>query len=148
MQAVRLFGIGDLRLTECDIPTPGAGDIVIRVEAAGICGTDRHLFKGEFPSAPPVTLGHEFSGIVTAVGAGVDLPLGTRVAALANPTSARTIAPLASMRMAALPPMPNCRPTAPMFCLPPSIPFTARFANPWPAPCMGLTLARPKLESG
>ncbi len=80
MQAVRLFGIGDLRLTECDIPPPGAGDIVIRVEAAGICGTDRHLFKGEFPSAPPVTLGHEFSGIVTAVGAGVDLPLGTRVA--------------------------------------------------------------------
>ena len=80
MQAVRLFGIGDLRLTECDIPTPGAGDIVIRVEAAGICGTDRHLVKGEFPCAPPVTLGHEFSGIITAVGAGVDLPLGTRVA--------------------------------------------------------------------
>lgn len=79
MKAVRLYATGDLRLTECDIPTPGPGDIVIRVEAAGICGTDRHLFNGEFPCAPPVTLGHEFSGIITARGAGVDLPLGTRV---------------------------------------------------------------------
>ena len=80
MQAIRLYGVGDLRLTECESPTPKAGEIVIRVEAAGICGTDRHLFKGEFPCAPPVTLGHEFSGIITARGAGVDLPLGTRVA--------------------------------------------------------------------
>lgn len=80
MQAIRLFGTGDLRLSECDIPVPGAGEIVIRVEAAGICGTDRHLYKGEFPSAPPVTLGHEFSGIVTARGTGVDLALGSRVA--------------------------------------------------------------------
>ncbi len=79
MQATRLFGIGDLRLVEIAPPAPGPGDIVIRVEAAGICGTDRHLFKGEFPSAPPVTLGHEFSGIITGVGAGVTLPLGTRV---------------------------------------------------------------------
>ena len=80
MRAVRLFGTGDLRLIDCDRPAPDAGEIVVRVEAAGICGTDRHLFKGEFPCAPPVTLGHEFSGLITAVGAGVDLPLGTRVA--------------------------------------------------------------------
>ena len=80
MQAARLFGIHDMRLADVAIPTPGAGEVLIKIEAAGICGTDRHLFNGEFPCAPPVTLGHEFSGIVVAVGGGVALPEGTRIA--------------------------------------------------------------------
>ncbi len=80
MQAVRLYGVGDVRMDAVDVRAPLAGQVQIRVEAAGLCGTDRHLFRGEFPCTPPITLGHEFSGIVTAVGAGVDLPLGTRVA--------------------------------------------------------------------
>lgn len=79
MQAVRLHAPGDLRTDEVPVPDPVPGEIVIRVEAAGICGTDRHLFKGEFPSKPPVTLGHEFCGIVVARGAGVTLAEGTRV---------------------------------------------------------------------
>ena len=61
------------------VPDPGPGEVLIRVAAAGICGTDRHLFKGEFPSAPPVTLGHEFAGTVVARGAGVTLPDGALV---------------------------------------------------------------------
>lgn len=79
MRALQLHGIGDLRLLDVAPPTPGPGEVVVKVEAAGICGTDRHLYKGEFPSAPPVTLGHEFSGIVTQVGVGVTLPLGARI---------------------------------------------------------------------
>ena len=79
MHAVRLHATDDLRLTETAVPTPGPGEVLIRVEAAGICGTDRHLFRGEFPCTPPVTLGHEFSGIITATGPGVDLPPGLRV---------------------------------------------------------------------
>ena len=79
MQSVRLFAIGDLRLIDTDLPSPGPGEIVVRVAAAGICGTDRHLFKGEFPAKPPVTLGHEFAGFITATGAGVILPLGSLV---------------------------------------------------------------------
>lgn len=79
MKALRLHGIGDLRLEEAAPPQPGPGEVVIRVEAAGICGTDRHLLKGEFPSAPPVTLGHEFCGRITARGEGVSLPLGALV---------------------------------------------------------------------
>jgi L-iditol 2-dehydrogenase len=79
MQAVRLFGPRDLRLCEVPIPQPGPGEIVVQVLAAGICGTDRHLFLGEFPCRAPVTLGHEFSGRVTAVGAVVEMPLGTLV---------------------------------------------------------------------
>lgn len=80
MRAVRLRAVGDIALVEVDRPTPGPGEVLVRVLAAGICGTDRHLLKGEFPCAPPVTLGHEFCGEVVAVGAGVTMPVGTRVA--------------------------------------------------------------------
>ncbi len=79
MKATRLYGIGDIRLTEVPVPTPAPGEVLIRVEACGICGTDRHLVNGTFPSKPPVTLGHEFSGIVVEAGAGVTLLPGTRV---------------------------------------------------------------------
>lgn len=79
MHALRLHATHDLRLTDVPEPDPGPGEAKIRVDAAGICGTDRHLFHGEFPCTPPVTLGHEFCGIVTATGAGVDLVPGTRV---------------------------------------------------------------------
>ena len=43
-------------------------DIRIRVEAAGICGTDVHILRGEYDSSPPVILGHEFAGTVTQLG--------------------------------------------------------------------------------
>ena len=49
-------------------------DVLLRVHACGVCGTDVHIYKGEAGSAPvtpPVVLGHEFSGIVTAVGSAV-----------------------------------------------------------------------------
>ena len=80
MQAVRLQAVGQIKAVAVPEPTPGPGEVLVRVEAAGICGTDRHLYKGEFPCKPPVTLGHEFAGEVIAVGDGVTLPLGTRVA--------------------------------------------------------------------
>ncbi len=68
MQAIRLHAVGQLSVGEVAKPVPGPGELLVRVEACGICGTDRHILHGEFPSAPPVTLGHEFSGIVEAVG--------------------------------------------------------------------------------
>jgi L-iditol 2-dehydrogenase len=71
MKAVRLEATGALFLREVDKPAPGPDDLLVRIEACGICGTDRHLFHGEFPSKPPVTLGHEFAGIVEAIGSGV-----------------------------------------------------------------------------
>ncbi|MFN0114828.1 MAG: zinc-dependent alcohol dehydrogenase family protein [Paracoccaceae bacterium] len=80
MRAARLMAVGDFRVVRVPAPEPGPGEILVRIEAAGICGTDRHLFHGEFPCTPPVTLGHEFSGIVEAVGPGVAGPaLGDRV---------------------------------------------------------------------
>lgn len=80
MRAVRLFGIDDLRLSAPPEPEPGPGELLVRVEAAGICGTDRHLARGEFPCTPPVILGHEFCGTVAALGPGTAGPaVGTRV---------------------------------------------------------------------
>ena len=76
MRATRLMAARDIRTAEVPVPDPGPGEVLIRIEAAGICGTDRHLFKGEFPCTPPVTLGHEFSGIVVGRGAGVDIARG------------------------------------------------------------------------
>ncbi|ESW61430.1 MAG: iditol 2-dehydrogenase [Rhodobacter sp. CACIA14H1] len=79
MLATRLIGIDDIRTMEVPVPDPAPGEVLIRVEACGICGTDRHLLHGEFPSKPPLTLGHEFAGIVVGRGAGVTIPDGTRV---------------------------------------------------------------------
>ena len=71
MKAVRLESIGNLFVREVPKPVPGPDDLLVRVEACGICGTDRHLFHGEFPSTPQTTLGHEFCGIVEAVSSEV-----------------------------------------------------------------------------
>ncbi|HMF79231.1 MAG TPA: zinc-dependent alcohol dehydrogenase family protein [Bryobacteraceae bacterium] len=71
MKALRFHGLRDLRLDELTTPNPRAGEVRIRPEAAGICGTDAHIFLGEFPAASPVVLGHEIAGTVDAVGAGV-----------------------------------------------------------------------------
>lgn len=80
MKALFLDGIHKLSVQEVARPVPKADEVMVRVEACGICGTDRHLFLGEFPSFPPVTLGHEFSGIIEAVGQDVtDMQVGMRV---------------------------------------------------------------------
>ncbi|KQS75335.1 iditol 2-dehydrogenase [Rhizobium sp. Leaf384] len=71
MKALFLDAVGQFALRDTSMPEPGPHDLLVRVEACGICGTDRHLFLGEFPAKPPVTLGHEFSGIIEAVGARV-----------------------------------------------------------------------------
>ncbi len=64
-----------LDLVDRPVPTPGAGDVLLRVEAASICGTDLHLFDwDEWASenlVPPRILGHELAGTVIAVGSGV-----------------------------------------------------------------------------
>ncbi|WP_245480128.1 alcohol dehydrogenase catalytic domain-containing protein, partial [Mesorhizobium sp. M7A.F.Ca.CA.004.12.1.1] len=69
-----------------DIATPGvpdAGWVKLRVDAAGICGSDLHNFRtGQWISRSPSTAGHELTGTVTAIGAGVDaFAVGDRVVA-------------------------------------------------------------------
>lgn len=64
-------GIGFVELREVPEPEPGPGQVVLEVAYAGICGTDIHIYDDEFITEPPVTMGHEVSGIVAKVGPGV-----------------------------------------------------------------------------
>ncbi|MFQ3566709.1 MAG: zinc-binding dehydrogenase [Aggregatilineales bacterium] len=74
------LGVGNIELRDIPEPEPQAGQVKIKVEAAGICGTDLHIYKDEFRSWPPVVLGHEVAGSIAAVGEGVDgLRPGDRV---------------------------------------------------------------------
>jgi L-iditol 2-dehydrogenase len=69
-------GAGSVEIQDVPIPTQlGPKDIVIKVMAAGVCGSDLHMYHDiqGFPVNRPVTLGHEFSGIVAAVGSAVTL---------------------------------------------------------------------------
>jgi 2-desacetyl-2-hydroxyethyl bacteriochlorophyllide A dehydrogenase len=83
MRAVIWDKPGDLRIADVPDPTPGRGELVVRVGACGICGTDVHIADGEFPPSPyPLIPGHEFSGRIVARGDGVpgDWREGQRVA--------------------------------------------------------------------
>jgi alcohol dehydrogenase, propanol-preferring len=71
MHAMRLLAPGaPLTLSEVTLPTPAAGELLIRVEACGVCRTDLHLIDSELPDIHcPVTPGHEIVGVVIAGGA-------------------------------------------------------------------------------
>jgi len=56
-------------------PVAGPGQVVVTVRAAGICGTDVHATQGLFPWKPPLILGHEYTGVIRAVGRGVSKAL-------------------------------------------------------------------------
>jgi L-iditol 2-dehydrogenase len=79
MKAIKLFGTGQLACVDIEPPKPKADEVLVKIEAAGICGTDRHLYKGEYPSTAGSTLGHEFCGIIVDRGNEVSLPIGARV---------------------------------------------------------------------
>jgi len=65
-------GAGHVAVVDVPDPLPGKNQVRIRVACAGICGTDLHIFHGDFAKVrPPVTLGHEVAGTVDAVGEGV-----------------------------------------------------------------------------
>lgn len=64
-------GPGLIELREVPVPTIADNEVLIEVKAAGICGTDLHIYHDEFPYWPPVILGHEFAGVIAAVGKNV-----------------------------------------------------------------------------
>ncbi len=82
MQAVMKVarGVGHIELRDIPEPDPGPGQVKIAVRAAGICGTDLHIYMDEFPVTPPVVLGHEIAGEIASIGDGVEeIPVGARV---------------------------------------------------------------------
>src|SRR5215472_8780185 len=71
---------GELHLEAVPVPSPRAGEVLIRVGACGVCHTDLHVINGEVAFPTPCVLGHEISGTVVALGPGVQTPAeGTEV---------------------------------------------------------------------
>ena len=96
MKAARYYGYKDVRVEDIAIPEGSEGYVRVRVAWAGICGTDRHEYTGPVwvpvdkphritGQQAPITLGHELSGVIVAVGEGVeDWQVGDRVTASGN----------------------------------------------------------------
>ncbi len=80
MKAAVFHGPQDLRLEEIDLPVAGPSEVIVRVRAAGICGTDVRIMKGTKKVKTPIVIGHELAGEVSEVGKGVtDVTVGDRV---------------------------------------------------------------------
>ncbi|MBE6565336.1 MAG: alcohol dehydrogenase [Ruminococcaceae bacterium] len=83
MKAGVFYQANDLRIMEIDRPVPKSDEVLVKVMACGICGTDVHIFSGDegcFPTPSGTVLGHEFSGVVEEVGSGVtDVKVGDRI---------------------------------------------------------------------
>jgi 2-desacetyl-2-hydroxyethyl bacteriochlorophyllide A dehydrogenase len=83
VRAVRFIGIGKpLEVVELPDPTPGPDEVVVKVAACGICASDLHMMDGSLPvrTPPPVTPGHEASGVISSIGSAVTgWELGDRV---------------------------------------------------------------------
>ena len=83
MKAVVLMGPDQLEVKEVDVPKPGPVDVLIKVESCALCGTDSALIHSPFPGQPPYgehIIGHEYAGVVAAVGETVDeFAVGDRV---------------------------------------------------------------------
>jgi threonine dehydrogenase-like Zn-dependent dehydrogenase len=91
MQAAVLYGEGDLRLaTDYPVPEPGPGEVLIRVAACAICGSDPKILAHGWPGHPPYGIpgerggfifGHEYTGLIVALGQDVtEFSVGDRVA--------------------------------------------------------------------
>lgn len=85
MKAAMLLGAGDIQLGDVPKPVPGAGEVLLRVSMAGICGSDNALYHGKYDVTLPVIPGHEMIGYVEELGAGVNsLTIGQRVTVQPN----------------------------------------------------------------
>lgn len=85
MKCIQILEPNHVECVEIPTPHPRAGEVLIRVAASGICGTDLHILRGEYLGGYPVIPGHEFSGTIVEVGEGVSrFGVGDRVAVEPN----------------------------------------------------------------
>ncbi len=83
MKSAVFYGKHNMKVTDMPMPKMGEKDVLIKIMACGVCGTDVHIYEGDKGCAdctPPTILGHEFSGIVEQVGTAVNhIKVGDRV---------------------------------------------------------------------
>ena len=88
MKAAVFYGAKDFRVENVEVPKMESTDVLVRVKACGICGSDVHTYKKGILSRPGFVLGHEFSGEVAEVGKKVQkINTGDRVVAMIVPSS-------------------------------------------------------------
>lgn len=100
MQVSVLDGPGKLRVEERPVPTPGPGEVLVRIRSVGVCGSDTHYYRegriGPYVVEKPLVLGHEPSGEIVGLGPGVSNRLvGQRVSlepGIPDPLSAESLA--------------------------------------------------------
>jgi propanol-preferring alcohol dehydrogenase len=81
MRAAQVSEDLSLRVRQRAVPRPRRGEVLVRVHAAGVCGTDLHITGGMHrPARYPMTLGHEAAGVVAATGPGASIAIGSPVA--------------------------------------------------------------------
>ena len=80
MKAAQISEGLTLDVVDVERPEPGFGEVLVRIHAAGVCGTDLHILDGMIkPDEYPMTIGHEAAGVIEAVGPGVGIEPGARV---------------------------------------------------------------------
>jgi 2-desacetyl-2-hydroxyethyl bacteriochlorophyllide A dehydrogenase len=86
MKALVFHGAGDIRYEEVETPQPKAGEVLIKVKAVSICGSDLNGFRGINPMrVPPLIMGHEFAGEVAVLGKDVNTAkIGDKVGVITN----------------------------------------------------------------
>jgi L-iditol 2-dehydrogenase len=84
MKRATMTAPGQIQIDDAPAPTPGPGEVLLRIQRIGVCGSDIHVFHGKHPyTSYPVIQGHEFSALVAAVGPGVQgLQVGNKVTAM------------------------------------------------------------------
>ncbi len=85
MKAANIVQPKQIEMQDLPTPAPAPDEVLIRVMASGICGTDVHIFQGEYLGSYPIIPGHEFAGVITQVGSAVTrFKNGDRVAVEPN----------------------------------------------------------------
>jgi len=84
MKQATMANPGKIEIYEVPAPVPGPGEVLLRIQRIGVCGSDIHVYHGKHPlTSYPVVQGHEFSAVLEAVGPGVSgLTPGTKVTSM------------------------------------------------------------------
>ncbi len=108
MKCARLHGIGDIRVESAEVAAPAAGEVLVKVHACSVCGSDVRIFNsGNDRVKYPAIIGHEIAGEVVEVGPGVErlrpgrrVALGADVPSMADEWSKRGLANLCDINYA------------------------------------------------
>lgn len=147
MQLARVHAAGDVRLDEVPVPSVGLNDVLVKVKACGICGSDlSYIAMGGLGGAMPMPIGHEFSGIVHAVGANItQFAVGDRVAGNPDDRSFGSGGPEGAMGDYIL--IPESTASTTLHPIPDHMPYeTAALAEPLSVALHGIDLVKVQPE--